>query len=322
MKKTLLFIFVLGFAFSTFAQNSFQNAGFESWTGNSPTGWNTLGVSGLTLSDISKVTTPHSGTYAIGVAAKPLSPTIATMISTLLGTEVPSGMVIPGLLTNSTIDLLGAFTLLGGSDTTEMDFNSLLAVFTDGTPVTTNPISIDGYYNWSPTDSINEYFSMVGLVVSNTSGTREVVGFGAFPMDFSKNNTKLVYNSFSIPILYLNPTASATEVIFLATTMNDDTTSNTFTKLYLDDLTITTGVGLSKIITGENSFAIYPNPSNGEFSIGANDAEVRVVNILGQEVIPSMKYFNDMTLKIEEKGVYFVSVKQGTKSSVEKLIIK
>ncbi len=311
MKKILLFLVISFFALSINAQNVFQNPGFENWTGTTPNNWNTLGVSGINLSDISRSTESHSGNYAVSIGATSFS-----------------GMKIPGFLTNSTIDMASLMTLFtNGIDLSNFsdpsDFSQFLNFFTNGIQLTQVPTSVNGYYNWSPIDNANEIFILYSIVISNVSGQREVVGGSVYPLTIPASS-KATYNSFESPITYIDGGNTPTELIFFALTTSLDTNATTFGKLLLDDLSITTEAGLNEVSNNKtNSFVIYPNPSRGEFRLNVkSQVEVSVYNQLGQVVVPSMIYTPNKTIKIGEKGVYFVRVKDNNGYKTQKLIIK
>lgn len=68
------------------------------------------------------------------------------------------------------------------------------------------------------------------------------------------------------------------------------------------------------------SFAIYPNPTNGHFSIEtkSKDIEISISNILGQEVLKTKKTTD---IHLEISGVYIVRVTTKEGSTTQKLIV-
>lgn len=75
-----------------------------------------------------------------------------------------------------------------------------------------------------------------------------------------------------------------------------------------------------------NSFSIYPNPSNGHFTIQLKDSaeasNVEILSILGQRIYSKE---NSMSSSINinniQKGIYIVRITQGSKTSSKKIII-
>ena len=106
MKKAVLFIGALIMAFSINAQQ-LTNNGFESWTGNIPQGWSTLGFMGFNLCDVNKTTDAHSGEFAITVAPAMLPSSLAAMMG------MTESFAIPGVLTNGMIDINVLMELMG-----------------------------------------------------------------------------------------------------------------------------------------------------------------------------------------------------------------
>ncbi len=88
-----------------------------------------------------------------------------------------------------------------------------------------------------------------------------------------------------------------------------------------------TGVGIKQNDALEN-ISIYPNPSNGNFSINnpsENNVTVDVLNILGSSVLKTQSSEKNININLEKalKGIYLVQVVnwQGQKT-VKKLVIK
>jgi len=104
--------------------------------------------------------------------------------------------------------------------------------------------------------------------------------------------------------------------------------------LYLDNISIngalTTGIPAQK--QESVSFEVYPNPSNGSFSVNIHSAVqsaccLEVTNTLGQliynERLPefSGEFTRQMNLGNSGKGVYFISVKTQHSETVNKIIV-
>jgi sugar lactone lactonase YvrE len=79
----------------------------------------------------------------------------------------------------------------------------------------------------------------------------------------------------------------------------------------------------------ELSLSVYPNPSNGDFIVNAADLSngkliLNVSDILGRSIIT--KEINSkssiLTLQIQAKGIYFLSIQSGSNQVTKKLIVE
>ncbi|MEE1097617.1 MAG: T9SS type A sorting domain-containing protein [Bacteroidales bacterium] len=316
MKKAMLFLCALVLGLSINAQQ-FTNSGFETWSGNSPQAWNTLGFMGFNLCEVSKTTEAHNGNFAIKIAPAMLPD---MLISALGMTE---SFAVPGILTNATINVAYLMEML--SDTTSdldiMQEEMLTNLLTNGLQISSKPSEITGHYMFNQVEGSTDVFALIALVVSQTEEQRRIVGIGAFtPIDFDmgggflKNTSS--YESFSMPIEYMFD-IPATELIFLALVISDGMTSS-FSNLYLDDLNVVYNSGL-EALSFDNDVVAYPNPTSGEFKLkGAEGCKVRVCDVLGREVL-NLDQYNGQTVKIEQKGVYFLNIDN---RETQKLIVK
>ena len=93
------------------------------------------------------------------------------------------------------------------------------------------------------------------------------------------------------------------------------------------------GVGIKEVNTSLQEISIYPNPTNGLFSIAIKNASfkeltISVVNMLGTEVFSASDKNNSTDYKIEinldglSKGMYYLKLSTGTDAIIKKLIIQ
>jgi len=72
-----------------------------------------------------------------------------------------------------------------------------------------------------------------------------------------------------------------------------------------------------------NSISVYPNPSNGQFTIAlpTDNAAITVTDILGQQILKGQVTQKTTDLQLDNNGVYivYITTKQGT--TTRKLIV-
>lgn len=309
MKKAVLFIGALIMAFSINAQQ-LTNNGFESWTGNIPQGWNTLGFMGFNLCDVNKTTDAHSGEFAITVAPAMLPSSLAAMMG------MTEAFAIPGVLTNGMIDINVLMELMGDTAAFEnmLSEEILTNILTDGMRLNEQPSEITGYYKFEQVENSYDMFGVAGLLYATIEGERRLVGMGFFSNEMK--NSSSGYQSFSMPFEYIYE-IPADELIVLALVVSDGTATD-FSTLYLDDLNVVYNSGIEEAIF-DNKVAVYPNPTSGDFKLnGANGSKVIISDVLGREVLNIEKY-DGQSVTLSQKGVYFLNIEG---KQTQKLIVK
>jgi hypothetical protein len=106
--------------------------------------------------------------------------------------------------------------------------------------------------------------------------------------------------------------------------------SNIFFALNTTNFAITPS--LSNEAFGLFNFALYPNPSKGNFSIqfdstSTNDIAISVHDIRGRSVfertyLNTGMFFQNLQLDAVQSGVYLVTVKDGDKKVVKKIVVE
>ncbi|MEE0991639.1 MAG: T9SS type A sorting domain-containing protein [Bacteroidales bacterium] len=309
MKKAVLFIGALIMAFSINAQQ-LTNNGFESWTGNVPQGWNTLGFMGFNLCDVNKTTDAHSGEFAITVAPAMLPSSLAAMMG------MTEAFAIPGVLTNGMIDINVLMELMGDTAAFEnmLSEEILTNILTDGMRLNEQPSEITGYYKFEQVENSYDMFGVAGLLYATIEGERRLVGMGFFSNEMK--NSSSGYQSFSMPFEYIYE-IPADELIVLALVVSDGTATD-FSTLYLDDLNVVYNSGIEEAIF-DNKVAVYPNPTSGDFKLnGADGSKVIISDVLGREVLNIEKY-DGQSVTLSQKGVYFLNIEG---KQTQKLIVK
>lgn len=134
------------------------------------------------------------------------------------------------------------------------------------------------------------------------------------------------------PLTYADGQNSSGGWIFFMTDVEDNGISGTWLSATLtlcqETYIPVLSVGQNDI---ENSFSIYPNPNNGEFTIklksDATDIKVEVYDIRGRSIFDKMYNYNgnfEQTIKLSnvQSGMYLVKVSDGLKQVTKKIVIE
>jgi len=78
-------------------------------------------------------------------------------------------------------------------------------------------------------------------------------------------------------------------------------------------------------MTNEGTFKIYPNPSNGKFTIDFNNNgsySIEIYSVVGKKVFEKSNTTNTSILISNlEQGIYFVKLTKDSKTITQKVII-
>ena len=97
--------------------------------------------------------------------------------------------------------------------------------------------------------------------------------------------------------------------------------------VWIDDITFPRTCIVTKIeeTTEKKVNNLYPNPAQGSFTLElAEESNIRIFNILGQEVMHQNKVSGIQQIGLENapKGLYFVQIQSGSETEVKKLIVE
>jgi len=302
MKIKLLTLIVVSFSIQTsIAQNAIPNSDFETWIpyGQAPTnyedpqGWTSSNPSVIFItSPIDKTTDKYSGTYAAEIKAVQLFGTMP--VSMLCNGTAPIDMQ------NYAVDYIKG-----------------------GTPISINPLQVSGYYKYTRDTAFNDSaFALVILKKYNVAMQKiDTIAVGSLVFA-----TAATYTPFTIPINYLlgNQNADSIVVVFCnqARVMKQ---MQPIGKLIVDKIKLDTVLTDISEIREDFKIGIYPNPSNGEFTIkGTEEGSYSIVNELGQTVqMIVLSNKNNYTCKVEElaNGVYFVVGNNRDTFTKEKVVV-
>ncbi len=191
MRKLSFLFLCLITAVAAFAQDSIPNPGFERWTNYgsyvNPNNWTTLNFNTAIADSFTCVQdsiNAHSGKYSIELISKPIP---------------IAGQVVPGILTNGTIDL-GSQSISGGM------------------VIHSRPTSVTGWYQYPQPAG-----SDTGAVRVQMLGPNGNIGFGFFLFTHAVNT----WTPFTVNIDYSSADVPDTFQIVFITSISNNTLPQT-----------------------------------------------------------------------------------------------
>lgn len=323
MKLFLQLFSVLTLVLSTYKSNSqIINPGFEIWTndaivptamnpnsGNGTSGWwdfnyfnsSFLGSSPISVTRVSD--TVHSGNYAARVQ---------TRVYTSTSWNYYNSWGIP-FIGHAYDDTLGI--LFNGN------VNVNTQKYYPGTPFTQKITQFKFFYQYKPTG--NDTAICRVLLVNQ----RVPIAGGVFKTNTPTGSSG--WQQATINLTYINALTPDT-IWVLMSSSSLDKNPKAGSILWVDDVSVTLPTGTNEAFAPEQEIEIFPNPSNGVFTVqsqtlNSEDQFIEVYNLLGSKIHTSPKsklsaYTVD--LSHQPKGVYFVKVYSGEKSTTRKIIVQ
>lgn len=269
------------------AQPTIPNNGFEQWTDTITPV--SWGTSNLSLGFF---------TYAgVTRTTDKHSGSYAIKLKTI---NVPLLGMLPGVAVTGNLNLLGA-GITGG-------------VPTNGQ----KPESFAGYFKYN---SVNGDTGGIIVIFTKWNGTtRDTVGMGGIMVNSSVTN----YMSFNETIMYNLPQIPDTFMVICISSGGYTPQENS--TLYVDDLAFYGSLG-EKMPLAMFLQKVYPNPSDGIFTLSLADSKiytVKVYNVLGQMVYEKDNVVNQLVidLKDQPRGIYYIDVDNGEYRRTHKVTIQ
>jgi hypothetical protein len=255
MKKIVLLSFI-AFSFSSHAQQTIPNAGFETWTNSfiyeEPTGWATLnpGIALGVPTTVTKSTSAHSGTYA----AK-----LKTVGADFDGDNVVD--TIPGIAFLGTLDII--------SQTTN-----------EGIPFSGMPDTLAAWTKYNSPSANDQFLIIATLTKWNAAlGMREDIASATI---FSGSNTS-VYTRQTSEFTYFSTDTPDTLSLMILSSAGQVPAINA--ELFVDDISFiynnTSNLNESSIST----WNVFPNPATDNITINAtSEGEILLTDALGKTI--------------------------------------
>ncbi len=292
MKKFFLSGLILFFAVGGYAQLS--NASFETWrhyvsNGDSleaPDSWFSADsvvaqykslAGGTVYQQMFQSTDKHSGTYAVELVSK---------------TQGPAG-VVPGVLANAKLGL--NITALFSGDTAGA------FTYTGGTAISTRYASVRAYVKYSPVGS-----DQAIMLVQAMHGT-DTIGVGAT----SIAGTISTYTEQIVNIDYFSSETPDKILIAFLSSRNTHVAKDGST-LYVDDVSLSTILGVPQVSPENSTVTCYPNPGTGAFHISSttNDKLHMLVYTASGQQIAAKDFSGSDVLDLSNypSGLYFYNI--------------
>lgn len=321
MKKKLLILsaFVL---VANLAHAQLINPGFETWTndlmvpsamnpnsGNGTTGWcdynffNSALVGSSPISVTRCTDTVHSGSYSARIQTQVYTPTSWNYYKNW-------GIPFIGHVYSDTLGIL-----FNGN------VNESTVTYLPGIPCDQKITQFSFYYQYK---SVGNDTAQCRVELVNA---RVPVAGGWF-----KTNVSTGSSGWQHAIINLTYVSSATPdtlwILFSSSSLDKDPKPGSV--LWIDDASITLPLGIEQVVGAEKDVELYPNPSNGIFSIHQQSTDneeqhLEIYNLLG-EMIYSKTNNKQIVCNIDisqsPKGIYFVKLYKGEKIYTKKITVQ
>ncbi len=254
----------------------------------------------------------------------PVSTTIYTVTGTDANGCVSSAVATINVVNSLTITVSGNTTICsgqtasltaGGANTYSWS-NSASGSTVALTPGTTTSYTVTGTSsNCSNTAVVSISVNPLPVVTATSSSSAICLGESATLT--TSGATSYVWDSGSnATSIVVNPTLTTT---YTVTGTDANSCSNKATIVQ----TVNECTGLTKVSNAGVNVNLYPNPTNGNFTIQLeNAASVKILNGIGEVVYTANLTIgeNDFNLHNQPSGIYFVQLKQGNQSKTLKVV--
>jgi len=275
------------------AQTQVPNGGFENWsdtvTCQAWDGHISYGFGLFNQYFLTRTTDKHSGNFAAKIETKE---------DMLLGN-------IPGIVTLGKLEfsLLSGFSIEGG------------------VPINSKPTKLKGFFKYDNVQGDTMAIVLFMYKWNTATNKRDTI----VVKDFATNSTTPTYTPFNININY-TPSSATPDTFNILLISSAGYAPQLGTKLYVDELSFEYANASIEEVTTEKVVEVYPNPANDFVRVDINSqniAQVRIVNMIGQEVyINENVYKTDIiNVSVLPEGIYFVEVKADRSYFTNKIVV-
>jgi endonuclease I/chitodextrinase len=285
--------------------------------------------------------------YVNGVFNSSVTGTVATISGLTASTSYSFYVIARDAANNSSVasNTVNGTTNAAGTDSTLCATESFENIPASASSYATRTWTGDSGLDWTATDARTDQTintkaicirngSLAAFVASNGIGNLTVTtqqkftgtSGGTFNLRVNGNVVGTIpYNATNATTTINTTTLTGINIagdVIISFTDN----SNTSNRVAIDDLSWTCYSGLGIETLSPKEFKIYPNPSNGNFTVTFDDSNgihsVEIISLLGQKVFEK-KNVQSTSISVTNlpKGTYLIKVTKDSKSRTEKIII-
>ncbi len=217
----------------------------------------------------------------------------------LLTQDIGGGFVAPGVLVNANPD---------ATNFDPLDPIGSLA-YQGGTPVTQRINTLTAWVRYIPVGG--DYASVNIQAIKNISGKDSVVGKGSIFV-----SSLATYSQVTVPVSYVDATVVPDKVIIICTSSDisgiSGGTPADGSELFVDDINISTALGIADIYSNATLGSVFPNPANNILNIkaeGNNKLSYRVYSVTGS-LIAASSFEKETTISLDRlsPGSYYYEI--------------
>lgn len=271
-KKYYIFLIGIILSINTFLAQSIPNSGFETWTTQQQV---EIATGWIRSNTVSKTPDAHDGQYAAAITA-----------GNFTNPQTGDTISLPGRLVTG---IAGAG--MGQTAITGFSFSE-------------RPDSLIGWFQYATMQPDNCIFNVTLSKWNPATQMRDIIGEGQII-----ESSALVYNRFSLPVIYLsNETPDTCVIEFLSSPLQSGI-QGSILKIDDVDFVYNSNAGLEEQ-KSMSSIKVYPNPvsENGLFNL-LNGANVQTVELLNSNGIIISRFTQTTgSFQIENipAGTYFL----------------
>lgn len=320
MKKTLLILSALSLFLTMKMNAQIINPGFETWTadmlvpsamnpnsGNDTYGWwdfnyfNSSLVGSSPISVTRCTDTVRTGSYSVRLQTKVYTPTSWNIYKTW-------GIPYIGHEYNDTLGILF-----------DGKVNVSNQTYRPGILCTQKLTQFKFYYQYKP-NGIDTVECRVSLLSAGS-----LVAGGIFKTNVATGSSG--WQQAVVNFTYISSSTPDT-LLILYSSSSLDRAPKAGSILWIDDVSVSLPTGVEEVLGDENTMVLFPNPSNGVFSINRQNNKpqtVEIFNLLGVKIYSTTntnQATTDIDISHSPKGIYFVEMYDEEKSHTEKIIVQ